>query len=66
MRLSMTLFLLSFAGALFGGGLIGRWCVGLVVLAYALTLGVFALLRDDEAPPVSDMRAVRERARRAA
>jgi len=27
-RLSVTLFLVSFAGALFGGWLIGRWAVG--------------------------------------
>jgi hypothetical protein len=49
-RLSVTLFLLSLAGAVYGASMIGRWAVGLVVLAYSLALGVFALLRDDAKP----------------
>jgi hypothetical protein len=59
-RLSVTLFLVSLAGAVFGASMVGRWAVGLVVVAYSLAVGVFALLRDDgsEAKPdyLSDVR----------
>jgi hypothetical protein len=59
-RLSVTLFLLSLTGAVYGASMIGRWAIGLVVLAYSLAVGVFAMLRDDgsEAKPdyLSDVR----------
>ena len=54
MRLSVTLFLLSLAGALFGGHLIGEWAVGAVIVVYSLLLGVFALFRDDGRQPVAE------------
>ena len=67
MRLSVTLFLLSFTGALFGGWLIGRWCVGVVIVGYSLALAVIALLRDDGkhlATPVIDTGSEEDRFRR--
>jgi len=66
-RLSVTLFLLSFAGALFGGWLIGRWCVGAVIVGYSLALAAIALLRDDgkhRTAPVIDTGSEEERFRR--
>jgi len=66
-RLSVTLFLVSFTGALFGGWLIGRWAIGVAVLVYSLALGAFALLRDDgKAPsaPIIDTGSEEERFRR--
>jgi hypothetical protein len=59
-RLSILLFIASLAGAVYGASMVGRWAVGLVVVAYSLAVGAFALLRDDgaEAKPdyLSDVR----------
>lgn len=55
MRLSLALLFLSTLGAVGGAWLIGRWAVGLVVVGYSLLLAVFALLRDDQAPAVSEL-----------
>jgi hypothetical protein len=62
-RLSVTLFLLSLAGAVYGASMIGRWAIGVVVVAYSLAVGVFALLRDDGADTKPDyLSDVRRRA----
>ena len=47
MRLSVVLLLLSLAGVLGGGWLIGRQALGLCVIADSVAVGVYALLRDD-------------------
>jgi hypothetical protein len=41
------LLLLSLAGVLGGGWLIGRQALGLCVIADSVAVGVYALLRDD-------------------
>jgi hypothetical protein len=70
MRLSVILLLCSLAGVLAGGWLIGRWALGLAVVADSVAVGVYALLRDDgrgvQAPPVHQvptLHDVLERAR---
>ena len=47
MRLSVILLLVSLAGVLAGGWLIGRWALGLAVIADSVAVGAYALLRDD-------------------
>lgn len=47
MRFSVVLLLCSLVGVIFGAYLIGPWCVGLAVIADSVTVGVYALLRDD-------------------
>jgi hypothetical protein len=47
MRQSVFLLLLSLAGVLGGGWLIGRWALGLAIVADSVAVGVYALLRDD-------------------
>ena len=69
MRLSVVLLLVSLAGVLAGGWLIGRWALGLAVVADSVAVGVYALLRDDgrgQAPSVHEvptLHQVLERAR---
>lgn len=72
MRLSVVLLLLSLAGVLGGAALIGTWALGLAVIADSVAVGVYALLRDDDAgrAPVDaveprTLHAILERARRA-
>jgi hypothetical protein len=48
MRLSAVLLCCSLAGVVGGAALIGRWALGLAVVADAIAVGVFALLRDSE------------------
>jgi hypothetical protein len=48
MRTSVVLLLCSLAGVLLGAALIGRWALGLAVIADSVAVGVFALLRDGE------------------
>lgn len=55
MRLSLALLLVSLLGALGGAWLIGQWAVGIVVLAYSVLLATFAVLRDPDAPTVTDL-----------
>jgi hypothetical protein len=69
-RLSVILLLCSLAGVLAGGWLIGRWALGLAVVADSVAVGVYALLRDDgrgtQAPSVHQvptLHDVLERAR---
>ena len=47
MRLSVVLLVLSLAGVLAGGWLIGRWAFGVCVIADSVAVGAWALLRDD-------------------
>lgn len=73
MRLSAVLLCLSLLGVLGGAVLIGRWAVGVAIVADSVAVGVWALCRDDgrdrpepsvhEVPPT--LAGVLERARRA-
>jgi hypothetical protein len=72
MRLSACLLVLSLAGVLAGGWLIGRQALGAAVVADSVAVGVWALCRDDgrgrPAPQVHEVPTlanVLERARRA-
>lgn len=72
MRLSAVLLLLSLAGVIGGAFLIGRWAVGCAVIFDSLTVGFWALLRDDGVRPEPlaaevpvTLAGVLERARRA-
>ena len=47
MRLSVVLLVVSLAGVLGGGWLIGRWAFGLCLIADSVAVGAWALLRDD-------------------
>ena len=47
MRLSAVLLLVSLAGVVGGAWLVGRWAVGVAVIADSIAVGVWALLRDD-------------------
>ena len=47
---SVALVLAGLAGALGGGALIGRWCLGLVLLAESAGAVWFGLNRDDGEP----------------
>ena len=70
MLVSLLLLALSLAGALGGAWLVGMWAVGLVLLAYSVGLGVFAVLRDIPEPvakaQMTTLEAVLDRARRSA
>jgi hypothetical protein len=46
-RLSACLLLLSLAGVVAGGWLIGRWALGLAIITDSLLLGLWVLFRDD-------------------
>lgn len=48
MRLSVTMLLIAAVGMVVGAHLIGLWCVGLAVMVDSLSLGAWALLRDDD------------------
>ena len=53
MRTSIVACLLGALGALFGGWLVARWCLGLVVIAESGLLIFWAVQRDDgQAPAV--------------
>lgn len=71
MRISAAACLLGALGALEGGWLVGRWCLGLVLIALSVAAIAWGLLRDDGTQPqarhapVSTLRDVLERARRA-
>ena len=71
MRLSVVLLLLSLAGVLGGAALIGLPALGAAVIADSVAVGVYALLRDDDAGRPADaaephtLHAILERARRA-
>jgi hypothetical protein len=69
-RLSAVLLVLASAGMLLGGLLIGRWALGVCVIADSLAVGVFALRWDDggaqpAAHEAGTLAGVLERARRA-
>ncbi len=58
MRLSVVLLLLSLAGVLGGGALIGLPALGACLIFDSLAVGAWALLRDDgrgEAPSVHEL-----------
>ena len=71
MRLSACLLVLSLAGIVAGGYLIGRWALGAAIVADSVAVGAWALLRDAEgrAEPsvheVATLENILERARRA-
>jgi hypothetical protein len=70
-RLSAALLVISLAGVLGGAALIGTWALGVAVIADSVAVGVYALLRDDDAARPADavepstLHAILERARRA-
>ena len=47
MRLSVVLLLCSLAGVIGGAALVGRWAVGVAIVADSAAVGVYALRRDD-------------------
>ena len=51
MRSSVVLLLVSLAGILGGAALIGRWALGVAIIADSVALGVYALRRDFPAVP---------------
>lgn len=71
MRLSACLLVLSLAGIVAGGFLIGRWALGAAIVADSVAVGAWALLRDAESRPEPSVRelptlgSILERARRA-
>ena len=70
MRSSVVLLLVSLAGILGGAALIGRWALGLAIIADSVAVGVYALLRDTPAQPAvravqGTVASVLERARAA-
>ena len=64
MRLSVGLLLVSLLGVVAGGWLIGRWALGVAVIADSVAVGVYALLRDDgrgaQAPSVHQVPTLHE------
>jgi hypothetical protein len=72
MRLSVVLLVLALAGVVGGAWLIGRWAVGLAIIADSVAVAAWALLHDDGTGPlrnssVHEVRTVEdvlERARR--
>jgi hypothetical protein len=68
-RASVIMLLVSLAGVLGGAALIGRWALGLAIIADSIAVGAYALLRDADARPapnvheVPTLRQVLERAR---
>lgn len=64
MRFAVFLLALSAAGVLGGASLIGRWAVGLAVIAVSLGLAYWALFGEvAERPSSADVEASRERMR---
>jgi hypothetical protein len=51
MRLSVVLLVVSLAGVLAGGWLIGRWALGLAVIVDSAAVAVYALRRDYDDRP---------------
>ena len=51
MRSSVLLLLCSLAGILGGAALIGRWALGVAIIADSVAVGVYALLRDAPVQP---------------
>lgn len=47
MRVSFAACALGAAGALGGGWIVGRWCVGLVLILLSVSAITWGLLRDD-------------------
>ena len=58
MRSSAVLLLCSLAGILLGAALIGRWALGLAIIADSVAVAVFVLLRDDGVPAQPAVRSV--------
>jgi len=72
MRLPVVLLLCSLAGILGGAFLIGRWALGVAIVADSVAVGVWALFHDDgqgrgepSVHEVPTLAGVLERARRA-
>jgi hypothetical protein len=71
-RVSAAACLLGALGALGGGWLVGRWCLGLVLIALSGLAIVYGVLRDDgtrqqeRQPQVQTLQDVLDRARRSA
>lgn len=51
MRLSACLLVLALAGMVGGAFLIGRWAVGLAIIADSVAVAAWALLHDDGQEP---------------
>jgi hypothetical protein len=68
-RTSAVLLACSLLGVILGAALVGRWAVGVALIADSVAVGVFALLRDTEGRgqpglrPVPTLPEVLERAR---
>jgi len=61
LAVSVCLVVIGGAGAVVGGWLVGRWCMGLVVIAESAGLVWVGLGRDDgQARPVAGSRTVRQ------
>ena len=58
MRVSVVMLLVSLAGILGGAALIGRWALGVAIIADSVAVGVYALRRDDGVPAQPAVRAV--------
>jgi hypothetical protein len=58
MRSSVLLLLCSIAGILGGAALIGRWALGVAIIADSVAVGVYALQRDDGQPAQPVVRSV--------
>lgn len=58
---SVLMVLAGLAGALGGGALVGRWCLGLVLIAESAAVVLVGLNRDDgELPPRRGERTLEE------
>jgi hypothetical protein len=57
-RLSVLLLLVSLAGVLAGGWLIGRWALGVAVIADSVAVGVYGLLRETGGRPAPSVHEV--------
>ncbi len=71
MRLSAAAVVLGVLGALGGGALVGRWCLGLVLIALSVGSIAWGLFVDDDGqarpgvvPQVTTLDAVLDRSRR--
>lgn len=62
MRISVMACIIGVLGALGGGWLVGRWCLGLVLIAASAGLVAYGLLRDDgrgrAEPQVGELKSV--------
>jgi hypothetical protein len=58
MRLSVVLLLCSLLGVIGGAALIGRWAVGVAVIADSIAVGAWALLRDEGEPAAPSVHEV--------